>query len=46
MGVATMANKKTQFVMLVDRAKRFEAHSNQFFADFDWLDKPTSCSDA
>ena len=37
MGVATMANKMTLFVTFVDRAKQFEAHSSQFFADFDSL---------
>ena len=28
--------KKTLLVTFVDRAKRIETHSRQFFADFDW----------
>ena len=31
-------------VMVVDHAKQFEAHSSQFFTDFDWLVMFTSCS--
>ena len=36
-GVATMANKKALFVMLVDRIPQFETHWSQFFAEFDWF---------
>ena len=34
-GVATVANKKALFVMLVDRIPRFDAHWSHFFAEFD-----------
>ena len=39
MRVATMANKETLFVTFMDRNKRFEAHSSQFFLliPTDWL---------
>ena len=46
MGMATMANKKMLFVTFEDRAKRFKAHSSQFFADFDLFIVLTSFSDA
>ena len=46
MGVAMMANKAMLFVTFVDRAKRFEAHSSQFFAVFNRLVTLTSCFDA
>ena len=36
-GVATVANKKVLFVMLMDCVPRFEAHWSQFFAEFDWF---------
>ena len=33
--VGTVGSKQMLFVTLMDRAKRFEAHSSQFFANFD-----------
>ena len=36
-GVATVANKKALFVMLVDHIPQFDAHGSQFFAVFDWF---------
>ena len=35
MDVATMANKKALFVMLMSRIERIVAHLSQFFANFD-----------
>ena len=45
-GVATVANKKALFVMLVDRIPRFDAHWSQFFAEFDWFVVITNRLDA
>ena len=36
-GVATVANKKALFVMLVDCVPQFEASWSQFFTEFDWF---------
>ena len=36
-GVATVANKKSLFVTLVDRILQFHAYWSQFFAEFDWF---------
>ena len=33
MGVVTMANKKTLYVMFMGRAKRIKAHLSQVFSD-------------
>jgi hypothetical protein len=45
-GVATIPNKKTLFVTLVDLIPRFEAYCGHFFAEFDWFVVLTSRSDA
>ena len=35
--MATVANKKALFVMLVDRILLFDAYWSHFFAEFDWF---------
>ena len=43
MGVSTMANKKTLFVVLVGRAERIEAYLSLFFVDFDIVIAMIAC---
>ena len=43
MGVSTMANKKTLFVVLVGHAERIEAYLSLFFVDFDIVIAMIAC---